>query len=265
MKVELPTKYKIDYPRKNMKYYSGYSKPKIAQKLFEGSQGFCMYCGKRVEIEGDRLYHLEHSVDKDGNEHQEKDLGGVLKHCKYNMSIACRECNEVCKKIVDKVDLGKFPLLYKCPASCDGMCELYIKIRDDYMKKNAIILQPQGKNTPIPHLISYNLLKHVYEPNCSREYEDVLFFVQNHIDRFELNGRRFSPCILNICAKIVMEYENGIRCYCGIVEVLNEEKKEYDNIVGMKFVEFIEKYFSSNKEKKLIDFCKLLVILDAVA
>lgn len=62
-----------------------------------------------------------------------------------------------------------------------------------------------------------------------------------------------------------MEYENGIRCYCGIVEVLNEEKKEYDNIVGMKFVEFIEKYFSPNKEKKLIDFCKLLVILDAVA
>lgn len=42
MKVELPTKYKIDYPRKNMKYYSGYSKPKIAQKLFEGSQGFCV-------------------------------------------------------------------------------------------------------------------------------------------------------------------------------------------------------------------------------
>ena len=33
----------------------------------------------------------------------------------------------------------------------------------------------------------------------------------------------------------------------------------------MKFVEFIEKYFSPNKEKKLIDFCKLLVILDAVA
>lgn len=265
MKVELPTKYKIDYPRRNLKYYSCYSKPKIAQKLFEASQGFCMYCGKRVEIEGDRLYHLEHSVDKDGNEHQEKDLSGALRHCKYNMSIACRECNEVCKKIVDKVDLGKFPFFYKCPASCDGMCELYIQIRDDYMKKNAIILQPQGKNTPIPHLISYNLLKHIYEPNCSRDYEDVLFFVQNHIDRFELNGRRFSPCIINICVKIVLEYEKGIKDFTGLMEILDEEKNNYDNILGIKYVEFIKKYFCYKNAKQLIDFCRLLVVLDAVS
>lgn len=265
MKVELPTNYKVDYPRKNLKYYSAYGKPRIEKKLFESSQGFCMYCGKKVEIEGDRLYHLEHSVDKDGNKHQEKDLGDILKHCKYNMSIACRECNEVCKKKVDKVDLGKFPLFYKCPTNCDGMCDLYIQIRDNYMKKNAVILQPHGKNTPIPHLISYNLLKHIYEPNCSRKYEDVLFFVQNHIDRFELNGRRFSPCILNICAKTVMQYEDGIKSFRGIMDMLNEEKRGCDNILGIKYIEFIERYFSPNNVKKLIDFCKLLVVLDAAS
>lgn len=265
MKVELPTKYKIEYPRKNLKYYSSYSKPRIAQILFSASQGFCMYCGKRVEMEGDRLYHLEHSVDKDGNKHQEKDFDGALRHCKFNLAIACPECNEVCKKIVDKVDMDKYKFLYKCPSTCDKMCERYNQIRDDYMKRNAIILQPQGKNTPVPHLISYNLLKHIYEPNCSRKYEEVLFFVQNHIDRFELNGRRFSPCILNICSKVVMQYENGIKSFEGIMEVLNEEKRDYDNILGIKFVEFIKKYFSHSNEKKLIDFCKLLVVLDAVS
>ena len=49
------------------------------------------------------------------------------------------------------------------------------------------------------------------------------------------------------------------------MELLNEEKKNYDNILGIKYVELIEKYFSTNNEKKLIDFCKLLVVLDAVS
>lgn len=264
MKVELPTKYDIDYPQRNLKYYSGYSKPKIAEKLIKASQGFCMYCGKKVKIEGDRFYHLEHSVDKGGNGHQEKDSEGVLKHCKYNMAIACPECNDVCKKVVDKVDLGKFTLLLECPPTCDEMCEKYIQIRDDYMRRNAIILQPQGKNTPVPHLISYNLLKHMYEPNCTGKHEDVLFFVQNHIDRFELNGRRFSPRIIKICVKIVSGYENGIKTFEGIMEILDQEKDDYDNILGIKYVEFLKKYFSSKQEKQLIDFCKLLVVLDAV-
>ena len=264
MKVELPTQYNVEYPRKNLKYYSGYSKPQIAEKLIKASQGYCMYCGKKVEIEGDKYYHLEHSVDKDGNGHQEKDFSGALKHCKFNLAIACPECNDVCKKKVDKVDFGKYTILYKCPSTCDEMCENYIQIRNDYMKRNSIILQPQGKNTPAPHLISYNLLKHIYEPNCSGKHEDVLFFVQNHIDRFELNGRRYSPCIIKICAKIVMEYENGIKCFDGIMEVLDEEKNDYDNILGIKFVEFLKNYFVLRKEKQLIDFCKLLVVLDAV-
>lgn len=264
MRVDLPTEFDIDYPRRNLKYYSSSNKPKIAKKLINGSQGYCMYCGKKVNIEGDRVFHIEHSVDKGGNGHQEEDPNGVLKHCKFNLAVACFECNMVCKKIVEKSDLAKFSPLPKCPSTCDEMCKKYIQIREDYMKRNAIILQPQGRNKPIPHMITYNLLKHIYEPNCSEGHEDVLFFVQNHIDRFELNGRRFSPCILKICSKIVLEYENGNRNFAGIMSVLEEDKLDYDNILGIKYVEFLNIYFAKRSEEHLIDFCKLLVVLDAV-
>ena len=262
MKVELPTKYDIEYPEQNLKYYAAYSKPKIAGILFASCSGYCMYCGKTVRVEGDKIFHLEHSVDKKGNTHQEMDPNGVLEHCKFNLAIACANCNTVCKKMVDKIDLEKYSPLPHCPSKCSEMCEMYSSIRKEYMKKNAIILQPRGIQEPIPYLISYDLLKHIYVPIVTDEQDDVLFFIQNHIDRFELNGERFSTCIIESCSKLVLLYENGIKEFSRLVDVLNSET--HLNVLEEKFIEFIQNYFSEKPVENLVDFCKLLVVLDAV-
>lgn len=262
MKINLPTQFNISYPLKNIKYYSSSGKRKIARLLFSGCQGYCMYCGKTVNIEGDRSFHLEHSVDKDGNDGQEEDPFEVLKHCKYNLAIACAECNTVCKKMVDKVDLKKYSPINKCPSTCNNMCDFYISIREDYMKKNAIILQPEGRRNPVNHLIAYNLLKHIYEPSGVEGQDEVNFFVQNHIDRFELNGRRFSPCVIDICCKVVSLYDKGIKRVGNIIDEL--EETTYFNILGIQFVSFIDNLFRTKEIDDLVEFCKMLVILDAV-
>lgn len=262
MKVELPTKFDIEYPQRNLKYYAAYSKPKIAKILFTSCRGYCMYCGKTVKVEGDRIFHLEHSVDKKGNVNQEMDPNNVLEHCKFNLAIACTNCNTVCKKMVDKIDLKKFSPLPSCPSICSDMCEKYSSIRKEYMTKNAIILQPRGVQEPIPYLISYDLLKHIYVPTVTDEQDDVLFFIQNHIDRFELNGERFSTCIIEICSRLVILYESGIEEFSRLIYVLNSEP--HLNVLEEKFIEFIQKYFSEKSVESLVDFCKLLVVLDAV-
>lgn len=262
MKIELPTKFDIDYPIRNIKYYSAYGKPKLAKKLYNASNGYCMYCGKAVNIEGDRTFHLEHSVDKGGNAYQEIDPEGVLVHCKFNLAIACAKCNTVCKKMVEKVKLSGCEPLPKCPPKCGDMCKNYSEIRTQYITKNAIILQPKGIQDPIPHRIAYDLLKHIYVPMGVDGQDAVVFTIQNHIDRFKLNGDRFSTCIIELCSKIVLWYERGIKDSKGLLDALNAEK--HLNIIGEGFTEFIYKYFSEKPVKELIDFCELLVVLDSV-
>lgn len=262
MKIELPTKYEIDYPRRNIKYYSAYGKPKLGKKLYDSCKGYCMYCGKTVNIEGDRNFHLEHSVDKAGHMYQKLDPNGVLEHCKFNLAIACAKCNTVCKKMVEKINLAAYAPIPKCLSKCDDMCEMYSKIREEYITKNAIILQPKGIEEPVPHMISYDLLKHIYIPMGAAGREDVIFTIQNHIDRFKLNGERFSTCIIDICSKVVLWYESGIKNYKGILDSLNDES--YLNILGEKFVLFIKEYFAKRSVEELIEFCELLVVLDAV-
>lgn len=262
MKIELPTRYDIDYPKRNIKYYSAYGKPKLVKKLYDSCNGYCMYCGKTLNVEGDRNFHLEHSVDKGGNTHQELDPNGVLEHCKFNMAIACAKCNTVCKKMVEKINLASYAPLPKCPSKCDKICEAYVKIREDYITKNAIILQPQGIQEPIPHMIAYDLLKHIYVPTGTDGQESVMFTVQNHIDRFELNGDRFSTCIIELCSKMVLWYESGIKNVEGLMDVLSNET--HLNVLGEIFTKFIKRYFIDKPAEELIDFCRLLVILDAV-
>ena len=262
MKIKLPTRFEVNYPKKNRKYYSSHNKPIIAKILYESSRGYCMYCGKTIHIEGDEIYHVEHSVDKASKEYTKYDPHEVLKHCKFNLAVVCSECNTVCKKMVDKANLEQFAPLPKCPKTCVEMCDMYREIRNDYMNKNAIILQPLGKEEPTPYLIAYNLLKHIYEPDCPEENEEAVFFIQNHIDRFELNGRRFSSNVIDISCKIVLWYEKGITSIDALMECLRNEK--HFNVLGERFVDFIEETFADKPSEKLVRFCKLLVILDAV-
>lgn len=268
MRLNIPTKYEIKYPLANRKYYSAYSKPIIAELLYGSCKGFCMYCGKTVNIEGDRNFQIEHAVDKEGNLHSELDPSNILKHCKFNLASACPECNQVCKKAVDKIDFrSHYEKYYKekdaipsCPASCDAVCELYSDIRNEYIKKNAIILQPIGIDDS--YGISFDLVKHIYIPDAEAMEEMQMFITQNHIDRFRLNDDRFSPSVVDICNKILTWYDSGVVTYEGIKKSL--EAESYQNILGEIFEKYIVNNFVDKPIEKLISFCKLLIILEAV-
>lgn len=264
MNIALKTRYDVDYPKENFKYYNSNSGPRkrITKTLLEASNGYCMYCGKKVTVESDEYYQIEHSVDKDGNVHQEIDIYGVLEHCKYNLSISCPECNQVCKKVVDKIDLIRYAPINKCPDQCLDMCPTYIEIREEYIKKNAIILQPIGINKIGEEAISYNLFKHIYEPDDRIKEEDSVFLIQNHIDRFRLNSDRFSPAVIDLCVKVSGLVEMGAKNTEKIFEQLDLEKPE--NIIGIEFIRYLKRYFSGKTCSELDDFCRMLVILEAV-
>lgn len=266
IKLELPTHFNVDYPKKNIRYYTSYGKKKIAPLLIKSCNSYCMYCGKTVIVESDKRYNIEHSVDKDGNIHQEYDTYDFLKHCKYNLAIACEECNMVCKKVVDKLNFAEYVPFPKCKKKCDEPCKSYMALRNDYMKKNAIILQPLGVCLPIEYKINYNLLKHIFVPAYEGDYEEddekIRFFIQNHIDRFELNGRRFTSSVVDICVKIVTWYNNGTIEYDALMENLSMES--FSNVLGALFWEYLQLEFDKQSVKKMVDFCELLVILDAV-
>ena len=91
------------------------------------------------------------------------------------------------------------------------LCDKYSEIRGEYVKKNAIVLQPLGIEELGEQAIVYNLAKHIYETNDEITDEANIFLVQNHIDRFRLNSDRFSPSIIDLCVKIVSMIESGVK------------------------------------------------------
>lgn len=278
--INIPTSYKIDLPTENELYYNDNHKPQIKQPLFDASQGYCMYCGKRMVIETDVGAQLEHSVDKKGNIGQEasdKDKRWrYLRHCKHNFALSCPTCNMVCKKHIEKIDLTQYPVTITCKTTdCnENYCDTYRDLRRDYIKRNAIILQPNGIETDyIKYGISYDLIKHIYVPsptsidiskeNCEEygyEYNKALFYIQNHIDRFCLNGKRFSECIIDICSDIVFLWENGFSEISAFWDYYQD--KVLDNIIGSLFVEYLKEHF--NDLSKMIEYCRLIVLLYSI-
>lgn len=265
MQIQFPTKFEIEYPPENGRYYNyNRSRRILTGCLLQKSRGFCMYCGKTLVHDGDLIFHMEHSVDKAGNENQTKDEKTFLTHCKFNFSVACVKCNEQCKKQVEKIDISEADKEINCLSKkCEEMCPEYIAARNLYIEKNAIILQPQGyTNEGIEYGINYNLLKHIYEPNIENKNPKEYFFIQNHIERFRLNNKRFSYGVIDVAVKVINFYENGVHEMSGIFSCLFEDKVE--NIMEYIFIDYLKTYFEQGNVKELVEFCELLVLLDAV-
>ena len=262
MKLSVKTKFNIKYPKSNYKYYNANSGPRerLTSLLIDSCKGYCMYCGKKVTIECDEYFQIEHSVDKSGNIHQEMDASGALEHCKYNLAISCPQCNQVCKKAVEKINLQKYEPIEKCPEECLDICKKYNKIRKEYIKKNAIILQPYGIDSLGESAIIYNISKHIYEPNDDIKDEGSIFLIQNHIDRFKLNGDRFSPIIIDLCVRIVGYIESGVTDTNNIFLLLDLEKPE--NVLGIDFITYLKDMFMGSSSYEIGKFCRMIVLLD---
>ena len=72
MKVCLPEKFDIFYPKENKAYYTNANAKILRKILSSASDSYCMYCGVSLRIDGKENFHLEHSVDKEGNYNQPK-------------------------------------------------------------------------------------------------------------------------------------------------------------------------------------------------
>lgn len=264
MIIEIPTKFDLDYNPKNLKYYNNYNKKLLMRPLLAASQGFCMYCGKALINDGDIALHMEHSVDKGGNGNQDIQEETFLTHCKFNFSVSCPKCNDDCKKKVWKVVFGNRKKDLNCRSKeCTQMCDEYIEIRNEYMERNAIILQPQGyESEKTRYRLGYNVLKHQYEPFLESRDMDAMFFIENHINRFRLNGARFTFSVIDIAAKLVMLYDCGVQKTENLFMLLESDK--YSNILGVLFLRYLETHFRKKDIEELIDFCELVVLLDAL-
>ncbi|MCI8888012.1 MAG: hypothetical protein HFG70_07995 [Hungatella sp.] len=262
MKVCLPEKFDIFYPKENKAYYTNDNSKLLRKILSSASDSYCMYCGTSLRTDGKINFHLEHSVDKEGNYNQ-VGKNSMLKNCKFNFSASCARCNLVYKKRIEKIDFSNYKLLEKCPRECEEICGTYQKMREDYCNINSIILQPIGyKKNDISCRICYNLLRHIYEADVDSKDEKTIFFVEHHIMRFRLNGENFSKSIVDICIEINDLYEKGIINVKNLIQF--EEEKRHENIIGKIFVQFLKDKFLNQSLDKLIGFCKLLVVLDAV-
>lgn len=262
MKVCLPERYDIIYPKENRAYYSNDNSKTLRKILSKASDSYCMYCGISLKIDGKDNFQLEHSVDKEGNYNQPNG-NTMLKNCKFNFSAACVKCNLVYKKRIEKIDFNKYKHRNKCPKECESICAVYGQMREDYCKKNSIILQPMGyKDNSSHYKVRYNLLRHIYEADIDDKDEKAIFFIEHHIMRFHLNGENFSDNIINICVEISDLYERGINDIKKLLEY--EDQKRHENIIGKLFVQFLYSKFFDREVDELVEFCKLLVILEAV-
>ena len=264
MKVKLPTNYKIEYPKENKDYYASPYNKVIRKLLFDASRGYCMYCGRKIVIDNEDFGHLEHSVDKGGNIKQDINQDQVLRHCKFNMAIACPKCNLVYKKKIEKIDVSKWKNK-KCPKQCEKTCDDYYEMREEYTKHNQMLLQPLGYDKAgVFCSVEYDLFLQLYKPGSEIDDSGMKFLIGNHIERFDLNGDRFSYVLLDICENIVDLQYMGVNDIRKVMEFL--ERQRYENIIGPLFIEYLKNHFLSSGKKieHLYEFCRLMIMLDAV-
>lgn len=223
----------------------------LCELLEKVSEKHCMYC--YTNLKNDRGLtegHLEHAIEKN-------DDNSILAECVPNIGLACAKCNTSFKRrgekerkefikdekklIEKKTDCGK--------SKCKKMCTDYKRLREKYLEKGHIILQPQGvygKDTGCDLRIQYNLNTAEFEPSVEHgEYsEDERKFILDHINQFMLN-------------------EDGMRTqalFNFLEETINAEGKylkkreRYPNIIVDLFIEILDKIEPDRRK----DYCVTL-------
>jgi len=234
-----PTHFTIKYPTRNFKYYSTPNKKKEIRKLLlEASSNYCMYCGNLIIINNKNYSHIEHSIEK---KNEKKDNNAkYLTHCKYNLSIACSVCNTSFKKVAIKE--VKINESYICPKTCNNICSEYQNNIDDYIRKNKIILMPQGiKNlNAYYYKIVYDVLNMTFKYQKNINYSKIdIDFIENHIKRFKLNDNEYKPSdVIKVCEYVIENQKIP-------------KKKSFYNIIADLFIEYLntEKITTSNITK----------------
>ncbi|MTK06674.1 MAG: hypothetical protein F8N38_06290 [Hungatella sp.] len=265
MKINFPTNYEVDYPIKNKYYYGETFKKDITVVLLKASDNYCMYCGRKLVLDNEYYFNLEHSIEKDGYPGIEKPKT-PFKHCKYNLSVACIRCNQKYKnKMIERIPYNLVSKDLNCMSkSCNEPCTEYLIARDTYLKMNKIILQPDGVKSSKNVLfnIQYDLLKQIYVPNIENTSSADIDFIEEHIARFNLNRDTASTCIMEVC-ELLWKIIDLMPDSFNIRDVLNISREvHFDNIIGKVFIEYIQENIKDMVMLK--EFCELYMLLSYV-
>lgn len=266
MKLIFPTQFEIQYPVKNKNYYGQAFKRELINVLLEAADGYCMYCGRKLVLDNEFYFNLDHSIEKDGYEGVAEPKTS-FENCKFNLSLTCIKCNQKYKnKMISRVPYDMVNKELDCQTKqCKEPCREYLQALKEYQKLNKIILQPKGtqNNNGVYFNIEYDLLKQIYVPATDTLYtNEEIEFIEEHIARFNLNRDTASTCILEECELIwriteVMPVSNSTK---EIYEILQEVR--FDNVIAKEFLRFLEMYICDRNMLK--DFCELYIVLSYI-
>lgn len=266
MKINFPTKYNVEYPTENKFYYGETFKKDLILVLMKSSDYYCMYCGRKLVLDNEYFFNLEHSIEKDGYPGIDEPKT-PFKHCKHNIAVSCIRCNQKYKnRMIERIPYEMVNKDIKCKSKrCDKQpCEDYLKARNTYLKMNKIILQPSGVKDSNDEFfdIQYDLLKQIYIPNIKNKKPTDIDFIEEHIARFNLNRDTASTCIMEVC-ELMWKIIECMPDKCNINDVLKIVKEvHFDNVIGKIYIKFVEQNIRDTE--KLKDFCELYMLLSYV-
>lgn len=266
MRIDFPTNFEVNYPEDNKNYYGETFKKDLEKVLLRASDYYCMYCGRRILLDNEYYFNLEHSIEKDGYLGIEKPKT-PFKNCKFNLSITCIKCNQKYKnKMINRVPYNMVNKELNCLSKCcSEPCQEYIQTKNEYLKRNKIILQPSGvKNDKGKFFrIQYDLIKQIYVPNLQEEMStEEINFIQEHIARFNLNRSTSSTCIMEVC-ELLWKIIDIITETFTVKKVLEIAKEvHFNNVIAKLFLRFVEQ--NIHDISMLKDFCELYMILSFI-
>lgn len=125
--------------------YKGIKGTRLRELLYKTSNGYCMYCYTRILIDSKKIGELEHAIEKRHSDNSDK-----LEECVPNLGLACPKCNKSFKKVNDRGEIftkkqkDSFESAQCTKESCNQECTAYKRLKNIYLKKRPIILQPMG-------------------------------------------------------------------------------------------------------------------------
>lgn len=245
----------IDIPDFSIEYEDGVKygytpekqKRNLRDVLEKACRGYCMYCYRRIVIDGIGTGHLEHAI--------EREYSWKLEQCVPNIGIACSKCNLSYKKREQKYRLipdNEIQIFEEgcCKENCTTPCYKYFRIKSVYLenKEAHMILQPGGalgKETDNPLKLQYDILQSRFQASNRYAYaEQELEFIEDHIKRFRLNGE---------CEKtkqLVAFLKDTIDCEGRYTRM------EYNHYIVELFVEKLQ----GKTREEILKICKFLYI-----
>lgn len=239
---------------KNKSYgYEGLNGKNLLNLLYRATDGYCMYCYSRIDVDSKRFGHLEHSIEQ---RHSTK-----LKECVPNIGLACPICNLSFKRVGDKglvvftkKQIKSYEQSICTQEKCIKECSAYKNLKKIYLRKRKIILQPMGvRSGGHTYKIQYNLLKLSFEPSIEVSYtDDEKEFINQHILRFNLNDSKYRTReLLRFCEDTINGNTYLIKGKYNnyIVDLFIDKLKDLDDKARLKLCSSI---YIIGKNKRII-------------